>query len=257
MDAEQFLTVVERVGQADRPSAERATRATLETLAERISETEARQLAAELPPEIAPYTYTDGPAERFDVDEFLRRVAAREQVDVHTAERHVRGVLSALAQAVSPKAFADVTGQLPKDFAYLLPSGPDVEVVPEQVLLDRVAERAGLDTHGARRATEAVLQTLAERIARGQLEDLVGHLPLELRGLVRQAAQTAPPGGRQMSLDTFVERVAEREGVDPLVEARPHARAVLTTLREAVEDDEFFDLTVQLPPEYRPLWTRT
>jgi uncharacterized protein (DUF2267 family) len=29
-----------------------------------------------------------------------------------------------------------------------------------------------------------------------------------------------------------------------------HARAVFTTLREAVDDDEFFDVTVQLPQDY-------
>jgi uncharacterized protein (DUF2267 family) len=256
MDAEQFFTAVQRVAEADRATAGRATRATLETLAERISKEEALQAAAELPAEIAPYLHTAGPAEKFDVDEFLSRVASREQVDVPTAERHVRGVFSAFAQAVSPKEYDDVTGLLPKDFTYLLPRGTDVEIVPAKVLLDKVAERLGVDTETARRTTEAVLQTLAERLARGELEDLAARLPAELRELVRATAAAAPPGGRQMSLDRFLERIAEREGIDPLVEARKHARAVLTTLREAVEDDEFFDITVQLPPEYRPLWTR-
>jgi uncharacterized protein (DUF2267 family) len=51
-----------------------------------------------------------------------------------------------------------------------------------------------------------------------------------------------------MSAERFMQRIAEREGVTPAVAAR-HARAVLTTLREAVGDDEFFDVTVQLPPD--------
>ncbi|TQS23123.1 DUF2267 domain-containing protein [Microbispora sp. KK1-11] len=32
----------------------------------------------------------------------------------------------------------------------------------------------------------------------------------------------------------------------------PHAAAVFATLREAITDKEFFDITVQLPDEY---WT--
>lgn len=41
----------------------------------------------------------------------------------------------------------------------------------------------------------------------------------------------------------------EREGVD-VESARRHASAVLAALREAVGDDEFFDVTVQLPADY-------
>ncbi|MGH2815764.1 MAG: DUF2267 domain-containing protein, partial [Actinomycetota bacterium] len=60
------------------------------------------------------------------------------------------------------------------------------------------------------------------------------------------------PGAARMSLERFVERVAGREGVPPET-ARGHARAVLSTLREAV-GEEFYDVTVQLPPEYAVLW---
>ena len=41
----------------------------------------------------------------------------------------------------------------------------------------------------------------------------------------------------------------EREGV-PARLALVRARAVVVTLREAVGDDEFFDVTVQLPDDY-------
>jgi uncharacterized protein (DUF2267 family) len=39
-------------------------------------------------------------------------------------------------------------------------------------------------------------------------------------------------------------------GPEDLERVRDHVRAVLVTLREAVGDDEFFDVTVQLPNEY-------
>jgi uncharacterized protein (DUF2267 family) len=52
-----------------------------------------------------------------------------------------------------------------------------------------------------------------------------------------------------MGLETSVGRVVEGEGVPP-EQARTHARAVFTTLREAV-GDEFYDVTVQRPPGTR------
>ena len=49
-----------------------------------------------------------------------------------------------------------------------------------------------------------------------------------------------------MSLDEFIRRVAEREGNGVEV-AFEHTRAVIATLREAVGEDEFRDVSVQLP----------
>src|SRR2546423_9481935 len=92
MDYQRFLAIVEGAAAIPRESAERAVRATLQTLAERIAGGEARDLAEQLPPELAPWLATTSGAERFDVDAFLRRVAGREGTDVATAERHVRAV---------------------------------------------------------------------------------------------------------------------------------------------------------------------
>jgi uncharacterized protein (DUF2267 family) len=88
MDYEQFVTLVEQDLGIGRERAEHAIRATLQTLAERIAAGEARDLAEELADELAPWVATTTDAERFDVDEFVRRVADREGVDVPTAERH-------------------------------------------------------------------------------------------------------------------------------------------------------------------------
>jgi uncharacterized protein (DUF2267 family) len=251
MDHDQFVAVVEQVAGVDRQAAERATRATLQTLAERLSREEARDLVEQLPPELGPWLFTDRTAERFDVDEFLGRVAGRAEVDLLAAERHARAVLTALARAVGAEEFADVVAQLPKDFAPLLPRGPAVEVLAAEVFLGRVAGRAGLDVEGARRATEAVLETLAERIADGEVDDLIGRLPVPLHGALKRG-RARSPGAARMPMERFLERVAGREGVPPET-ARGHARAVLSTLREAV-GEEFYDVTVQLPPEYAVLW---
>ena len=53
-----------------------------------------------------------------------------------------------------------------------------------------------------------------------------------------------------MPLQSFLARVAEREGVPP-AEALVHARAVLATMREAVGDEEFLDVMSELPADYK------
>jgi uncharacterized protein (DUF2267 family) len=96
-----------------------------------------------------------------------------------------------------------------------------------------------------------VLETLAERIADGEVDDLIGRLPVPLHAALKRG-KARNPGARRMSLERFVGRVAEREGASP-EEARNHARAVFATLREAV-GEELYDVTVQLPPDYAVLW---
>ena len=79
-----------------------------------------------------------------------------------------------------------MAAQLPKDYAALLPRGPYVEIVPADRFLAQVAERTD-DLDGARRATDAVLETLAERIAGGEVRDLMARLPIELHGPLQRA----------------------------------------------------------------------
>jgi uncharacterized protein (DUF2267 family) len=62
------------------------------------------------------------------------------------------------------------------------------------------------------------------------------------------------PGAQRMPLEKFLARVAERDMTPE--QAFTDTRVVFATLREAVGDQEFFDTTVQLPPEYAVLWAR-
>jgi uncharacterized protein (DUF2267 family) len=227
--------------------ANRATRATLETLAERLSAGEARDLAAQLPTEIAPWLGTDTGVEPFDLDEFLRRMAARSEVDVETARRYASAVFRALAQAVTAEEYRDMVSELPKSFASILPRGPDLRVVGADAFLQRVADRAAVDLGAARTATDAVLETLGERISAGEVKNLIERLPLELHEPLARGVANADKATR-MSLEDFIARVAERESVS-LDQALEHTRAVLVTLKEAL-GDEFFDVTAQLPQDY-------
>jgi uncharacterized protein (DUF2267 family) len=246
---DHFVTIVEQAARVGRQQAERAIAATLETLAERIDRGEARDLADELPAELPPWLSTTTPAERFDVDEFLRRVAEREGVDLPTAERDAKAVFLALGRAISTQEFADLVAELPKDFAPLLPRGPDIEVISAESLLQRVADRAGIGVAEARRATDAVLETLATRIAGGEVEHLRMRLPVAFHTPLERGRMLSGDTAQRMSFDAFVRRVAELEGVS-VDAAFEHVGAVLSTLREAVGEHEFLDVTSQLPSDY-------
>jgi uncharacterized protein (DUF2267 family) len=103
----------------------------------------------------------------------------------------------------------------------------------------------------AERATQATLQTLAERLAGGEPKDLASQLPPELAGYMRyEGEETSNP----FSLDEFFERVNERdEGVDQ-PRAVYHARVVMEVLREAATKGAMDDVRSQLPDEYAPLF---
>ncbi len=249
MDGDRFYALVAQAAGEDRDHAARATSAVLATLAERLSPGEARDLAARLPPEVAPWMATTDPAQRLSLEEFIRRVAEREGTDLPTAERDARAVFSALALAVGEDEWRDMVSQLPSEYAVLLPRGPYVEAWRAERLIGRVAERTGLDEEAARRATEATLEALAERISGGEVEDLKARLPVELHPALDRGDTESNHAARRMSLERFIERIAQREGLHP-ADALEHARGVLATLREAVGDEEFFDVTVQLPREY-------
>jgi uncharacterized protein (DUF2267 family) len=81
MEYKEFITHVQSVAQSNsREEAERATRATLETLTERIPREETNEIAAELPQELGQYLQgREGePSESFNLQEFISRVSQRE-----------------------------------------------------------------------------------------------------------------------------------------------------------------------------------
>lgn len=124
LDYTAFLDTVADAARIGRDEAERATRATLRTIGERITRGEADDLAAQLPPEAAPYLEaTERGAERFDLDEFLRRVAERAGVEAEDSERLASAVFLALGRALTREEMDDLAAQLPRDIRRLLPVG--------------------------------------------------------------------------------------------------------------------------------------
>ena len=260
----EYEEIIEAIGReaADLPAdvAERAVQAVLQTLAERLPRGEARHILAELPSELKPWVYTEADAERFGIDEFLERVAKREGTDIETALRHARAVFAALGRALDADAVAHLAGSLPRTFEPLVAEAQQrfLDIMPADEFWRRVGQRLGLDQTAARRVTEAVLETLAERIAAGVVEDLVARLDPLLHPPLRRGIASSGPAARRMPLAEFLHRVAGRESADVdeagLVDVIfKHVRAVFATLAEAVDAEEWFDMIAELPAEYSGL----
>ena len=122
MKYDEFLGQVRhRARLGSRGEAERATRATLETLAERLVGGEARDLAAQLPPELAHFLQPPdaGIGTKLTLDEFFETVSMREGVELKKATFHARVVIGVLTEAISQGEIQDVRVQLPAAFAQL------------------------------------------------------------------------------------------------------------------------------------------
>jgi uncharacterized protein (DUF2267 family) len=120
MEYNEFLQRVSEREDLPRDRVEALVSASLETLAERISGGEARDLAAQLPtPLKPPLEQSDEPAEAFDADEFVERVADRAELDEDTAREGTHVVLETLREAVSKGEFDEVLSQLPRDIRAL------------------------------------------------------------------------------------------------------------------------------------------
>lgn len=118
--------------------------------------------------------------------------------------------------------------------------------------IGHVQDRARLSSRGeAERATQATLQTLAERLAGGAAGNLASELPPQIANYLgsRHDMEIAD----EMSLDDFFRRVSEREGVD-LPKSIHHARSVIDVLGEAVSQGQMQKIREQLPDQWDPLF---
>jgi uncharacterized protein (DUF2267 family) len=119
VEEREFVRAVsERTGLSRQESAD-LTRATLETLAHRLSGGEDRALALELPEGLAESVRRGATSaiEVFGYDETVRRVAERNVLKKEEADSGVRAVLVTLREAVGEKEFGNVMSQLGADFA--------------------------------------------------------------------------------------------------------------------------------------------
>ncbi|GAA6616993.1 DUF2267 domain-containing protein [Scytonema sp. NUACC26] len=117
--------------------------------------------------------------------------------------------------------------------------------------IKHVQSFAQLNSHeDAERATRATLETIKERIVGDEAKDLASQLPKELGEYLRGREGE---NGQTFSIQEFISRVSEKEGVDP-VSATTHARAVFEVLRNAVTPGEFKDFQANFSNDYAELF---
>ncbi|MFD8259800.1 DUF2267 domain-containing protein [Streptomyces griseoluteus] len=114
--------------------------------------------------------------------------------------------------------------------------------------LDTITRRAPVPPEKVEPLTRATLETLAERLTRGEAHDLASELPKPLK----EQLVSPTPDAQRFGLDEFINRVSSRAGVSPRV-AREGIRAELNTLRDAVSEGEFRQVMSQLPKEFEEL----
>ncbi|MDZ8050626.1 MAG: DUF2267 domain-containing protein [Aulosira sp. ZfuVER01] len=131
MEYNEFITHVQSLAQSNsRAEAERATRATLETIKERIGSDAAKELAAQLPNELSNYleAIQEESAQSFKLQEFIARTSQKENIDPIIAVNHVRAVFTVLENAVTPEKFTAFHTHFSHDYEELFTSAPTREV---------------------------------------------------------------------------------------------------------------------------------
>jgi uncharacterized protein (DUF2267 family) len=136
MNHDEFIgQVQQRARLSSRGDAEGVTRATLETLGERIPEGLADNLAAQLPVQIGEHLRRTvqygglGTGERFDRDEFITRVCERSHThDRPAAAYRARVVFEMVREATSPGLMSKVRDALPDDLRELATAGSQGEM---------------------------------------------------------------------------------------------------------------------------------
>jgi uncharacterized protein (DUF2267 family) len=127
MQEHEFVAAVkESLGLPDNRSAERAVRATLTVLGQRLQGGETKDLASQLPGSLADALPAEGAGERFDVDAFYQRIAEQEGegVTVAQARQHARAIAKGLETALTAGEWQNFTSQLPPDYADFLGTEP-------------------------------------------------------------------------------------------------------------------------------------
>ena len=263
---DRFVAMVSDLASLSIPEAELAVRAVIETLAEHLSDDQRRELAARLPKAVRPWLEQPGAGEQLRHAAFLHRVAEREgiyvesldRVGLQAAERHARAVLGVVRLLLLPDEADALAERLPEEARTLLRgSRPHHRpVITADAFVERVASAARFARERALRASEAVLETLAERLAAGEIDDLEALLPGELHPALELGKLHSGGKAERFDVEEFVGRVADRVGETEHDEALDDARFVFRTLRETLPRAELDDILAELPRAYNDLLGR-
>lgn len=243
-------TIRDRAALESPAAASETADAVLETLGEAVSHGEAADLAASLDDRFANDLLQAEPsyAEPPDLGEFVARVADRLDVASDEAMRRCQAVFAALTATVGEDEAEDARAQFPPSYEVLFEPG---EALGRESFADAVQDHGNFESRReALRAAEATLETLGERLSKGEAQDVARYLP-------DQAAEwlvpDTPARALDYSFDEFVEKVASREeaSVDAAIE---DADAVTDVVAAMVGEEELRQMESQLPETYEPMF---
>jgi uncharacterized protein (DUF2267 family) len=131
MEYNEFITHVQSLAQSNsREEAERATRATLETIKERISGDEAQDLSTQLPQELVECLKgREGePDQNFNLQDFIVRTSRKENLEPTTTAIHIRAVFAVLQNAMTPEGFGKLHRHFSHDYEEMFGTPPTSEL---------------------------------------------------------------------------------------------------------------------------------
>ncbi|HEX5534499.1 MAG TPA: DUF2267 domain-containing protein [Actinomycetales bacterium] len=126
MNYTDFIGAVAEKARIPSAEAESITRATLETLTDRVTAGQADGLAEQLPRELRQHLHktTTGNdaqfAESFGLDQFIRRVTSRAGMNEAMANDGTRAALATIGETVSSEELGRLLSQMPKEFQEII-----------------------------------------------------------------------------------------------------------------------------------------
>lgn len=232
-----------------REQAEAVTRATLRNLGRGLSVGEARDLAAPLPPGLSEelVEVERKQAKPMAYEEFLEQVAEEADLPEETVQQYVRVVVGVLAGRVGKEELENARAQLPPNYDQVFGTDPTAVGRPFVAVAIEGAEfEPTVDAEATIRST---LETLGERLSRGEAEDLSQYLEGEAQQWLLDQAST---DAADFSADAFVDRVVWRADVSEET-ARKAIRTVGAALSDVVPPEEMERALDQLPAEFDSL----
>lgn len=259
---DRFVKLVGELASLGVEEAEVAIRAVLETLAEHLADEQREQVAVKLPKAVRTWLKHPAVGEQLKHGAFLYRVAEREGVTappvidelaLQAAERHTRAVFGVVRLMLEPDEVEAIIAQLPPDERRLMrePSRHPRRPIAADAFVGRVAETAVFSRERALHATDAVMETLGERLAAGEVEDLERLVPGELAPAL-ELGKLHDRKAERFDAGEFATRVAERTG-ENYEDALDLTRAVFAAMREKLPERELEDILAELPQGYDEL----
>jgi uncharacterized protein (DUF2267 family) len=194
---------------------------------------------------------------------FLTAVEQRTGIPRDRAEPIVCFTLYTLAERISAGQADDLARRLPPELRPCMRHDGQRATFHLYEFLRRISKEMGTDRATATRMARAVLATLWTAVGPKEFADMQAQLPGDFLPLLDAAVAEAPPRAREdeppfvgtLTLDEFLDRVAERAGLDR-DRARRATAAVLEMLAMRVTAGQIDDLRPSLPYELRPALDR-